>query len=336
MKYRVIVGVDVSKKTLDFVGLVDGEKLFHMQTTNNQKGIKSFYNKLSKEVDIDQDQWLTCMEHTGIYCNPLINYCIKQSEDLWIEDASKIKTFHGTSRGKNDAVDALRIADYAYSKQKKAILWVEPRQVIKNLKMLNNLRNRLIKSKKELSAPLKEEQGFEGEQLSEEHKLLLEPLLKNIKAQIKEVEKKMGQLIKADEHIKGLYKLITSVRGVGMIVAINTIIESNEFNKISCPKKMACHSGVAPFRYDSGTSVRSKSKVSHRANKRLKTLYHLAAMSAVSSKSGELKNYYERKIKEGKNKMAILNAVRNKIIHRIFACVRDNRKYEEVYSYSLV
>jgi len=336
MKYRVIIGVDVSKKTLDFVGLLDGEKLFHTQTTNDQKGIKSFYNKLSKEVDIDQEQWLTCMEHTGIYCNPLINYCAKQRKDLWIEDATKIKAFHGASRGKNDAVDALRIAEYAYSKQKKVILWVEPRQVIKSLKMLNSLRNRLIKSKKELSAPLKEEQGFKDKQLTKEHKLILNPLLKKMEDQIKKVDKQIKQLIKADQHIEGLYKLITSVKGVGMIVAINTIIESNEFNKISCPKKMACHAGVAPFRYDSGTSVRSKSKVSHRANKQLKSLYHLAAMAAVSSKYGELKDYYERKIKEGKNKMAILNAVRNKIIHRIFACVRDNRKYEENYSYTLV
>lgn len=335
MKYRVIIGVDVSKETLDFVGMVDGKKLFHKQVTNDHQGINGFYNTMLKEVDIDPGQWLTCMEHTGIYCNPMIRFCTVQNKALWVEDACKIKTFHGTSRGKNDAVDALRIADYAYTKQQKVQLWKEPRQIIKEMKMLNKLRDRLIKSKKELSAPVREEECFVDKELTKEHKGILKPILENIVAQIKEVENKIKQLIKTDQHIQGLYRLATSVKGVGMIVAINTLIATNEFNNITCPKKMACQSGVAPFRYDSGTSVRSKSKVSHRANKQLKTLYHLAAMSAVSSKNGELKDYYERKVKEGKNKMAVLNAVRNKIIHRIFACIRDDRKYEENYSYVL-
>jgi hypothetical protein len=47
-------------------------------------------------------------------------------------------------------------------------------------------------------------------------------------------------------------------------------------------------------------------------------------MSAISSK-GELRDYYLRKVEEGKNKMAIINAVRNKISHSLFACVRENR-----------
>ena len=131
-----------------------------------------------------------------------------------------------------------------------------------------------------------------------------------------------------------LYGLITSVSGVGQIVAINTLVVTNEFKQIVNPKEMACNCGVVPFKYDSGKSVRSKAKVSHRANRPMKVLFHLAAMSAISS-DGELKNYYLRKVEEGKNKMAVINAVRNKIIHRIFACVRNQRKYEKKYVHAL-
>ena len=67
----------------------------------------------------------------------------------------------------------------------------------------------------------------------------------------------------------------------------------------------------------------------------MKVLFHLAAMSAISTQ-GELRDYYLRKVEEGENKMALVNAVRNKIIHRIFACVRDQRKYEKNYTHSLV
>lgn len=44
-----------------------------------------------------------------------------------------------------------------------------------------------------------------------------------------------------------------------------------------------------------------------------------------------MKAYFERKVLEGKNKMSIINAVRNKLVHRVFAVVRDNRMYEDNY-----
>jgi transposase len=47
----------------------------------------------------------------------------------------------------------------------------------------------------------------------------------------------------------------------------------------------------------------------------------------------ELKQYYERKVAEGKNKMSVINAVRNKLVHRIFAVLRDDREYVENYVY---
>ncbi|WP_026260756.1 transposase, partial [Spirosoma luteum] len=100
------------------------------------------------------------------------------------------------------------------------------------------------------------------------------------------------------------------------------------------PKKMACHAGVAPFEHRSGTSVRGKTQVSHQARKRLKSLFHLGAMSVIRMK-GELQDYYQRKVGEGKNKMLVLNAVRNKLIHRIYAVVKRGKKYDKKYVSSL-
>lgn len=76
-------------------------------------------------------------------------------------------------------------------------------------------------------------------------------------------------------------------------------------------------------------------RVNHQARKKLKPLFHLAAMAAVRAK-GELKTYYERKVAEGKNKMLVLNAVRNKLIHRIYAVVKRKQKYEFSFSPPLV
>ena len=72
--------------------------------------------------------------------------------------------------------------------------------------------------------------------------------------------------------------------------------------------------------------IRGRNKVSHKANKRLKSLLHMCATSALQAE-GEFKVYFDRKIAEGKNKFIVINAIRNKIIHRVCACVREDRLY---------
>ena len=61
---------------------------------------------------------------------------------------------------------------------------------------------------------------------------------------------------------------------------------------------------------------------------KLKKLLHLCAMSAIQN-DPEIKSYFERKVTEGKNKMSVIKAVRNKLTHRVFAVIRDKRNYED-------
>ena len=65
------------------------------------------------------------------------------------------------------------------------------------------------------------------------------------------------------------------------------------------------------------------------ANKTVKNILHMSALSVIS-RDGEMTDFYRRKVQEGKNKMMVVNAIRNKIIHRVFACVRKNEKYEKL------
>lgn len=60
----------------------------------------------------------------------------------------------------------------------------------------------------------------------------------------------------------------------------------------------------------------------------------MAAMSALQVK-GELQTYYQRKVAEGKNKMLVINALRNKLIHRIYAVVKRGKKYDKTYTVGL-
>jgi transposase len=53
----------------------------------------------------------------------------------------------------------------------------------------------------------------------------------------------------------------------------------------------------------------------------------MAAMRAIQLKN-DLQEYYQRKVREGKNKMLVLNAIRNKIIHRVFAVITQQIPYQ--------
>jgi transposase len=330
MKFKVFIGVDVSKETLDFAVFYQGGLLFHMQVENSAKGIKSFMKLLIARIVIDDSELLFCMEHTGIYCNHLLAFVEKNSMALWFESAAEIRSFYGLLRGKNDKLDAKRIAGYAYSKRDKIKLYEPPRPIVKQLKYLLKIRERLVNTRKKLKTPIQEADGFVDPSLVKTEKRLFNSILVQIELKINQVEKQIEEIIKADPELKRLYTLVSSVMGVGFVISTHMIVATNEFKTISEPKKMACHCGVAPFEYQSGKSIKGRSKVSHRANMGLKWLMHMAAMSAISSDK-ELQNYYNRKVEEGKNKMLVLNAVRNKIIHRVFACVNQNRKYEKIY-----
>ena len=44
-----------------------------------------------------------------------------------------------------------------------------------------------------------------------------------------------------------------------------------------------------------------------------------------------IKAYYERKVGEGKHRMNVINNVRNKLVHRIYAVVNTNSEYDKMY-----
>jgi transposase len=202
---------------------------------------------------------------------------------------------------------------------------------LKQLTELSQLRRRLQSAINQLAVPLTEQKRFGDRALQCQLKSHCSDLLKALKRDLEQVEASLKSLIANDPELKTLFNLLTSVPGVGIVVATEIIIATDEFKTITEPKKLACHAGVAPFEHRSGSSVRGRTRVNHHARKSLKTLLHLASMAAVKSK-GELQVYYQRKVKEGKNRMLILNSVRNKLIHRVYAVVRRNKKYDKNYT----
>ncbi len=196
---------------------------------------------------------------------------------------------------------------------------------------LSATRRRLLEVQKQLRSPLQESDRFLSKKIVKENGRVCKDTLDAIAKDLQKVDNLIDKIIADDQELNRVFGLVTSVSGIGKVTATQIIIATNEFKGIDDPKKFACYAGVAPFPRESGL-FKGKSRVSHQANKCVKSLLHMSALSAIEH-NPDLKIYYERKVKEEKkNKMLVINAVRNKLILRIFACVKQNRKYEKNYT----
>lgn len=323
-KYKHFFGVDISKKTID-VTLSNDDQLSHRQFSNDSTGMNELMKWLG-ELNIDFDHVLFCMEATGLYCFPLTQFLAGNAIDIWIEHAAQIKKANALGRGKNDKIDSRRIAVYATKNLDRLRLWKPVSSTLEKIKHLASLRERLVETKKRLITPIKE---FEEVGNTAMAKLLTKTVRSSLTAidkDLKNIETSIIDIVNDDENLKQLYKLITSVVGIGFVTAINLLVYTNAFTVLKDTRKLACYCGVAPFEYSSGSSIRGKTKVHYMANKKLKCNLHMASLSAVRL-DADLKAYYERKVAEGKNKMSVLNAVKNKLLARVIAVVNKQEEY---------
>jgi transposase len=323
-KYANIFGVDISKKTVDITYSFD-QQMIHRKFSNAPEGMTELMDWL-KDLNISFEETLFCMESTGLYCFPLTQFLSANLIDIWIEHAAQIKRSTVLDRGKNDKVDSKRIALYATKNLDRLRLWKPMSNTLERIKHLASLRERLVDTKKKLEVPIKE---FEETGNTAMAKLLTKTIKNSLAAidkDIKHTEAKIIEIVNEDENLKQLFRLITSVVGIGFVTAINLLIHTNGFTMMKDTRKLACYCGVAPFEYSSGTSVRGRTRVHFMANKKLKCNLHMASLSAIKV-DVDLKCYYERKVGEGKNKMSVLNAVRNKLLARVIAVVNKQEEY---------
>jgi transposase len=331
MDFINFIGIDISKATFDFalIRLDDQSNPVSGQTSNNPSGIVKLQEFLKRQ-NLDMDKTLFCMEHTGIYCRLLSGYLTENNYQVWLEMPVQIIRSLGMQRGKNDHIDAIRIARYALMKKENAVLWQPPKQVLIQINDLLTLRDRLIGSRKSLKQPIKElcDAGFHDSAKLIESRC--SATLKALEKEIAQVEKDLDNLVNKDSNLKRLYKLAISVGGIGKITALTLLYFTNGFTMYTNAKQLSCYCGIAPFEYSSGTSVKGRTRVSHFANKRLKKLLHLVALTAIQCDK-QLSGYYHRKVDEGKNKMLVINAVRNKILHRLCAVIKRGTPYQAEY-----
>ena len=123
----------------------------------------------------------------------------------------------------------------------------------------------------------------------------------------KEIEKDIEALIKAKAEMHRLYKRMTSVPGIGLVVAATLIAELPEIGRLS-RRQIASLAGLAPFPRESGDRIGYRAIRGGRAEVR-KALFN-GARSAIRH-NPIAKPFYERLRGRGKgHKVAIVATMR--------------------------
>lgn len=320
-KQNIIIGIDISKASLDICKLTQGKEK-HFVIDNTLTAIKKFIAKLKTSENV-----IIGMENTGRYNWALYEVLGKKEITTHVIPPLHLKKSMGLVRGKNDKIDAIRIARFTQKHHDELDTWEAPREQIKTLKVLLTERNYRIKTKRQLLNMKHDYTLMKTIGLDKSLMKMNKQLIAEIDSQIKRLELQIESLIQTDEQLNKQAKLMRSVPGVGKVLCWYMLAKTNEFKSITDPRKMACYAGVVPFDFQSGTSIKRKQRVSFYSDKTIKSLLHMGAMSAIRL-NNDLRVYYLKKVKEGKNKMSVLNAVRNKIIHRIYAVLKNQNNYQ--------
>jgi transposase len=329
MKIKEVIGIDVGKLTNDVI--------IHSTQASNKfendcKGIRLMLKWLIQKINFDQQEILLAFEHTGIYSFLLMRILCEMKFKYVVLPGLEIKRSLGIQRGKNDKIDAKRIATYAF--QRKNILkpYKLPSKNLIEMRRLLSLREKIVVQRGSYVKNLNENKKFlkklENRVLFE----VQEKLIKELTKQIEKVEMTLDDIIKSDSQLWKLFELITSIKGVGKQTALFMIAYTNAFTLFDNWRKFASYAGTAPFPYQSGISIKGRTKVSHLANKKMKSLLNMCATSSIIC-NPEMKAYFEKRKAEGKNGMSTINIIRNKILARIFAVVNRGTPYVNTLGY---
>ncbi len=325
--FQHFVGCDVSKSTLDFAIHERGKdyRTFeHIQVPNTTQGFQAM-RKWLRTFKIDVKKAVIAMEHTGVYSNALAEWCFKKGVTFVLLHPLDVKNAGCRGRNKTDKVDAQFIADYVYTMREKLTPSQPEASVIKRLRELRNERQLAVRARTAYLNQFK---------TVTDHSTLkrMEKMADSFTAQINAIEKEIKKVIDSDSQIKRTYDLLISVPGIGLVNALATIVATGNFTRFQTARQYAKFSCVSPLARQSGTSIKSGDHVSRAGHNEIKSLLTQGARRVINT-DPQFKAYYERKRAEGKTHGCVMNAVKFKLICRMFAVIKRQSPYVDTEAY---
>jgi transposase len=312
-------GIDISKSFFDVAFLAQGKYRYH-KFSNDKAGFKALLQVLPADSHV-------VMEASGPYYLQLASYLAAQLIAVSVINPLVIRRFcqMRMSRAKTDKKDAMMIAEYGKAEQ--PALWQKPAQHVITLQQMEAVLHSLHQERTALSNQLESftRSGMPDKAL---HQMLLKEL-DHKQALISKLNTAMESL--ARQHYAEMLSNLESIPGMGRKTAMALIVLSGGFDRFSDYRKLSSYMGLCPRVFESGTSVKGKSRICKMGMSRIRAMLYLCSWSAKRYNQA-CKELYERLVAKGKAKKQALVAVANKLLKQAFAIATQKTKYNENYA----
>lgn len=315
-----VYGIDLSMEKFDVNFFDENGKATSKIVKNNLAGISRFLESIPNGS-------ILCAEHTGVYGEMLLYLCNQAGVRICFVPGYTVKHSLGMAKGKSDKVDARRLREYGERFSDKLKEANYGSETMKELQGLHTLRQELVKARKALltSEKGREHQPMQSISVHRHGQAIIDCLDKEIAA----VDTEIDKLIQADSGMRDNYQLVTSIKGIGPVIATDLLIKTGNFLTIDTARKAASYAGVCPFPNASGKMV-GKSKTSPFADKKLKSLLYMGSKAAVKHNK-EYLLYYQKKKLEGKPHYLIMNNVANKMLKTVYSVIYNKIPWSQNY-----
>jgi len=336
MENNYILGVVVGKIRLEFCLLFGDKVLQQGEVMNETSEIRLAFGLLIKDFHISNDQLIICAEHSGQYNYPLIYTCESGLYKLWLENPGRMKYYcSGLQPAKNYKLNCKQIAVYASRNSDKIAMCQPPDSEVEHLKQAYNEWVMLEADSAKLKFQLFEMKNYMSEDVFNVNAKRLVDLIKGLEAAIAAVENEIKCIFVLNSHVARQMDLLTSIEAISWDVALKMIVETDAFTRFENSRQFCSHAGIAPVHKDLKTNQRLQPNGIATKDKSIKFLLNQAALSIMKKDDSELKNYFYRKVNEGKDEKVVINAIRVKLVARMFAVIKNNQRYQPVFQEEL-
>jgi transposase len=316
---RIVLGIDVSKKTLD-AALIFDNQTFSKQFKNSAAGFKSLAVWLSS---LQVQRVHACLEATGVYSEAVALFLHEQGHLVSVVNPLRIKGYAQSNmqRNKTDRLDACLIA--AFCQTQEPDQWLPPSAEVKQLQALVR--------RIEVLEEMRQAEENRLANAAREVQPSLERMIALLKKEITELEQQIKEHINRPPNLREQSRLLQTIPGIGSRTA-NLLLSEIEFERYSSARSIAAQAGVTPRKKQSGTSLKQTS-LSKLGNARLRKALYFPAI--VARQHNEIvKKFAERLKKKGKAPMQIVCAAMRKLLHIAFGVLKHKRAFDSSLAFS--
>jgi transposase len=326
------IGIDCSMETLDcFYGSLGSDLKQSIQHgkgfSNNAKGFEKLTEWAKKRAD-KTILLVFVVEATGVYHELLTNYLFDNGMQVSVVLPNRTSNFFRTTKTKtiNDSSCARMITQFGLEKE--LDLWKKPQAVFNYLKQLTRERGQLIAERCSIKNQLHaESKGAFPDSGSVKR---MKQRLKLIEKQVKEIEQEIKDQVEGNSELNKKVQNICTINGVALITSVTIIAETNGFDLIRNKKQLVSYAGLDVIEKQSGTSVRSKPRISRRGNRHIRKALYFPAFSAIKH-TPLMKSHYASLIAKHGIKMKAAVAIQRKLLVLIYTLWKTNEPFSENY-----